>query len=504
MTGADHDYQTDESYSYDANGNRTKSGYDTGDNNQLLEDGTYSYEYDDEGNRTLRTNLTTSETTEYEWDYRNRLTRVTDKDAYGSTTQVVAYTYDAFNRRIARAVDTTSPFDLGDAAIERYVLDDVNGVTSLDGGNVILDFVDPDGPDGMTDLNLSKRYLYGSAVDQILAQEDVSESLGDDTRVLWPLGDHLQTTRDLGDQSGTIAEHYEFDSYGNVTAGDTSMTRYLFTAREFDVATGLQQNRARWYDAGAGRWMSEDPIAYFAMQSNLSSYLMNRATSSTDPSGKIEPWGTTFKGQSIWKTSAPVENRTAPSSKLLPGESVPPNFQPGGPSDIPKSLEGTWNVSICIGEDHAWIRFENASNPEIVRTLGRYQLGYGGRVDENGKVIIPPVAIPGVQIDQDNKKEAGFKKGMYISRTIQVTDPVMYKGPNPFGYGGHWLIPEYENNCATYARDAWYYYSGEWKYLPGPDLPYFLGKWIQQKNNPPTPEQLEAQYKAVYEATFLK
>jgi hypothetical protein len=114
--------------------------------------------------------------------------------------------------RIARDVDTTSPFDLGDAAIERYILDDANGVMSLDAGNVILDFVDPDGPDGMTDLSLSKRYLCGSAVDQILAQEDVTESLGDDVSVLWTLGNHLQTTRDLVDQSGAIAEHHEYDS----------------------------------------------------------------------------------------------------------------------------------------------------------------------------------------------------------------------------------------------------------------------------------------------------
>ena len=36
-----------------------------------------------------------------------------------------------------------------DAAVERYVLDDINnGAASLDGGNVVLDFVDSDGPGG--------------------------------------------------------------------------------------------------------------------------------------------------------------------------------------------------------------------------------------------------------------------------------------------------------------------------------------------------------------------
>jgi YD repeat-containing protein len=38
LTGADHSVQPDESYSYDLNGNRTTSGYDTGPGNRLLSD----------------------------------------------------------------------------------------------------------------------------------------------------------------------------------------------------------------------------------------------------------------------------------------------------------------------------------------------------------------------------------------------------------------------------------------------------------------------------------
>lgn len=49
---------------------------------------------------------------------------------------------DVFNRRIARAVDTTNPFDLEDAAIERYILDDASGVMSLDGGKQFSRFDD--------------------------------------------------------------------------------------------------------------------------------------------------------------------------------------------------------------------------------------------------------------------------------------------------------------------------------------------------------------------------
>ncbi len=64
---------TDESYSYDANGNRTMSGYSTTANNQLTTDGTYNYTYDDEGNRLTRTKISNGKIEEYIWDHRNRL-----------------------------------------------------------------------------------------------------------------------------------------------------------------------------------------------------------------------------------------------------------------------------------------------------------------------------------------------------------------------------------------------------------------------------------------------
>jgi YD repeat-containing protein len=51
LISADHNYQSDESYSYDANGNRTGGGYTTGNDNRLTNDGTFSYSYDHKGLR---------------------------------------------------------------------------------------------------------------------------------------------------------------------------------------------------------------------------------------------------------------------------------------------------------------------------------------------------------------------------------------------------------------------------------------------------------------------
>jgi RHS repeat-associated protein len=213
------------------------------------------------------------------------LTKVTEKNSQGTVTQVVEYIYDVFNRRIGRKIDTSTPFDMANAVIERYVLDDIhNGVTSADGGNVVLDFVDTDG-NGAQAIAMSKRYLYGEAVDQLFAQEDLSKTLGDTSRNLWPLVDHLGTVRDLAKQDGTIAVHYKYDSFGNVTSGDTSKTRYLFTSREFDTATKLQYNRARYYDAAVGRWISEDPLGFAAGDANSQCYAGDDPIARVDASG---------------------------------------------------------------------------------------------------------------------------------------------------------------------------------------------------------------------------
>ena len=132
-----------------------------------------------------------------------------------------------------------------------------------DGQNVVLDYLDPDGP-GPAPFALKTRYLHGPAVDQVLAVEDVTAPVGDAARVLWYLTDQQGTTRDLVNHAGVAVAHYNYDAFGNVLAGDTSLTRYLYTGREFDAATGLQYNRNRWYDAATGRWLSQDPIGFAA------------------------------------------------------------------------------------------------------------------------------------------------------------------------------------------------------------------------------------------------
>jgi len=255
LTGADATYRTDESYSYDANGNRTNANnanYQTGTNNQLTSDGIYTYTYDDEGNLKTRTKIGTSEVRTFTWDYRNRLVGVSD-----SNGSVTTYTYDVMDRRIAKtAAGSTTQF-------------------VYDGDNVILEFNGTATP--------SVRYLQGPGVDQVLAQES-------NNTTTWMLTDHLGTVRDLVNNGGSVVNHFTYDSFGKVlssTAGGVD-TRYKFTGREFDGETGLYYYRARYFDANVGRFIGQDPISFEAGDSNLYRYVENSSLNATDPSGKVK------------------------------------------------------------------------------------------------------------------------------------------------------------------------------------------------------------------------
>lgn len=299
LVGAAHDYQADEDYTYDSNGNRTtgidsdtysNATYTTGDHNRLESDGIYDYEYDAEGNRTRRTHIVNDTVTDYTWDVKNRLVNVTeyattsDADLETDPTQIVEYTYDMFNRRIAKQADTD-----GDTIVDktiRYV---------YDGDHIALQFEGTTDADNAADL--AHRYVFGQEIDQILADERVS-SLLTDGDVLWALTDNLGSVRQLAEHDSgmnatTIENYLEYDAFGNITREETPTIDHVFgyTGRERDEETGLHFYRARYYDPVAGRFISEDPIGFQAEDANLNRYVKNKSTYSKDPTGKYDLGG---------------------------------------------------------------------------------------------------------------------------------------------------------------------------------------------------------------------
>jgi RHS repeat-associated protein len=263
LTSVTQSFQPNEAYSYDLNGNRTIANYQTTTNNRLTSDGTYNYLYDDEGNLTRRTTIATNETTEYTWDYRNRLTQVTLRNASNVITRQVNFVYDALNRRIEKRVDPDGSGP-NPATIERFIYDRDHIKLVFNGTNTLI-----------------RRYLHGPAIDQILADETNT------SQVFWALSDHQGTVRDWINNSAVVQNHIRYDSFGRITSqtAPTFNPRFAYTGREWDREIGLYFYRARYYDAGVGRFIGEDPLGLTAGDANLHRYVINAPINNTDVFG---------------------------------------------------------------------------------------------------------------------------------------------------------------------------------------------------------------------------
>ena len=147
------------------------------------------------------------------------------------------------------------------------------------GDELYMEVSDPDGLGDQTeDPALAHRYLYGPAVDQVLAVED---GVGD---VLWGLGDHQGTVRDVVDSSAALADHRKYDSFGRITQQSDDTVDYIFayTGRPLDADTDLYDYRARWYDLQVGCFASEDPIGLAAGDANFYRYVGNSPVMNID------------------------------------------------------------------------------------------------------------------------------------------------------------------------------------------------------------------------------
>src|SRR5687767_6943683 len=104
----------------------------------------------------------------------NRLVEVKHKDDQENLLWSVEYAYDYLDRLIARTADEDGAGS-NPAVTKHYVYD----------GDQIIMQLDDEG-------TVEHRYLWGPAVDLLLADEDVA-----DETVRWALGDHQNTVRDL-------------------------------------------------------------------------------------------------------------------------------------------------------------------------------------------------------------------------------------------------------------------------------------------------------------------
>jgi RHS repeat-associated protein len=137
------------------------------------------------------------------------------------------------------------------------------------------------------------RYLLGDGTDQILTR---TLGTGASTTVVAELTDRLGSVRDLEQFSNqAVVDHLDYDGFGNPTESSAGTAgRYQYTGREYDTNTGLQYNRARYYDPTKGSWLSEDSLSFTAEDANLYRYVRNNPTNMIDASGKRQAPAPTY------------------------------------------------------------------------------------------------------------------------------------------------------------------------------------------------------------------
>ena len=271
--------------SYDLNGNPNGVEGEVGTDNELTDDGTYTYSYDTSGDLTRLTLDADGSYTTFGYDVRHRLASVETYVMSGETavqTGETDYAYDMFNNVIARTIKTfTDGSDTGSAS-DHFVYDGTNIVLAFDGSE-----------------NLTDRYLFGPGINQIIASEHFALGRQQPNplqrrHALWPLPDNQGTFRDLVDSSArttTLGPHrlqplWQAPPH---TASDPAVVDFLFehAGSFYDRTTSLEHDGQRWYDSLIERWLTQDPSG-LRPDSNPYRPLGNDPTNFTDSTGLIK------------------------------------------------------------------------------------------------------------------------------------------------------------------------------------------------------------------------
>jgi RHS repeat-associated protein len=276
------------SYTYEAVGNRliltdatevTDYTYDDAD--RLQSAGEVTYDWDNNGNLINKTDE--SGTTNYTYDHQNRLVSIIFPD--GSTNN---FTYYPDGRRLSKT-DTS-----GETIYYFY-----------DGPNAILETNSAGSP--------TARYTSGLWIDDWISMDREGLSY-------YYLYDGLGSVTGLTNLTGTLVATYKYDAFGAIrsqTGGVVS--HYKFTCREYDEESGLYYYRARYYDAGVGRFLSQDPIRMF-YEPNQYVYVWNNPVVYRDPLGQQGLHGAGYGGMRGWSSYQAASLPSVPGSGSLAAE----------------------------------------------------------------------------------------------------------------------------------------------------------------------------------------
>jgi RHS repeat-associated protein len=198
----------------------------------------------------------------YAWDFAGQLVEVTRPDG-----QKVGFAYDALGRRVRKSF-------AGRAT--RYVWDGDDLVHEVGDGAGTVSWVFEPG----TFAPLAK--IEGEARFGVVT-------------------DHLGTPRMMADEAGALAWKAQLDMYG-VARTDVAVTGcpWRWPGQYEDEETGLYYNRFRYYDPGAGRYISQDPIR---LKGGLGLF-----SYTTNPLRFVDPFGLSSCGNvDLYRAVSPEE-----------------------------------------------------------------------------------------------------------------------------------------------------------------------------------------------------
>lgn len=252
---------SDEGFDYDPAGNRSASTYSSTyqyayqvgqGGSRLLSDDRYEYLYDLEGNLVERVEILTNRRLTFEYDYRNRTTRVASWDG-PALVDWEEYGYDALNRRIRLSTHQGTLYFVHDIADVILVLDE--------SGTVI-----------------ERRMPTLGNIDRVHARHTPNGTK-------WLLNDAIGSTRHVVDDFGGVVESWDYDSFGSILNGRKSLAPLDlgYTGRAPVLGGELLFLRARLYLPSTGRFVQEDPLPYYTY-----SYGLNNPFLYTDPTGLTE------------------------------------------------------------------------------------------------------------------------------------------------------------------------------------------------------------------------
>ncbi len=251
------------SYDYDSRHNRIKKDETTYENDilsQLVSQGSTFYGYDSNGNR--RSVKRPHQNIDCEYDAMDRLISVTKGECQ------TKYTYDAFNRRMSKAVFALEGGQWKKSFEERYLYSSETEIGS----------VSPE----------------GKICELMLAAGSRPAMLEIDSVVYLPIQDHRGNIVTLLDaKRHQVMETYRYSAFGEEEIFDAqgvkkekgdALSPWRFSGKRVDAETGWVFFGRRYYDPEVGRWTTTDPL-WFEDGPNLYAYVQNNPIIFVDPNG---------------------------------------------------------------------------------------------------------------------------------------------------------------------------------------------------------------------------